>query len=684
MFTSDTPTTRPTGAPAETAGRAAAWDGVHERRGLRSLTLIDPVYVGRAVWNARALIAATTVLGLCLAAFLAMGTPKLYVATAQILMDPRDLKVVANEVTPNGLPSEATLALIESQTAVILSSNILSRVVAQAGLEEDAEFNGTRQTGLAALLPASLSGLLGSSESREGDRRNRTIARLRRALAVARETKSFVLNLSVGSSDPGKAARLANMTAAVFIDEQGRVQSDTARRATAALTSRLSELRQSVVETENNVEAYKSRNALIGVGGKLVDDEYLTRINDQLAKARGDITALRVRAESMRGASVDDVVRGSLPEEQTSQGLVRLRQTYSDLAQANAALATKLGPRHPQRIAGEGALASTRQAIAAELRRIVSAAQTELARAEETEQNLTAQIDALKTKQVTTSGSFVKLRELEREVDASRAVYEAYLQRARETSEQENLNTANVRVISDATPPLQTSGLSRKVAVAAGGIAGFLGGIALAASLAVTRLLKPFLVADRRGGSRAPETRPAAVAPQEDRRPQPSPPLPLRAPVQAAAQAVAPPPAPRSNLKGTSAAGAMPAGAGALLPWNGWAAAAKRGPADLPPAATPAPARAEAPEPPRGGILAGANARRSAEPLRSFDVGTPEREDLRARVRAMAAAEERPAAGPARRPALADADVALLRTEIETVKTVIADLRRRRAGPSSS
>ena len=40
------------------------------------------------------------------------------------------------------------------------------------------------------------------------------------------------------------------------------------------------------------------------------------------------------------------------------------------------------------------------------------------------------------------------LRELERDVVASRAVYESFLVRARETGEQERLDTKNIRVIS--------------------------------------------------------------------------------------------------------------------------------------------------------------------------------------------------------------------------------------------
>ena len=51
------------------------------------------------------------------------------------------------------------------------------------------------------------------------------------------------------------------------------------------------------------------------------------------------------------------------------------------------------------------------------------------------------------------SQASVRLRELEREVEASRDVYQSFLKRSRETEEQETLNTSNARIIGDATVP---------------------------------------------------------------------------------------------------------------------------------------------------------------------------------------------------------------------------------------
>src|SRR6202007_490384 len=65
--------------------------------------------------------------------------------------------------------------------------------------------------------------------------------------------------------------------------------------------------------------------------------------------------------------------------------------------------------------------------------------------------------DSLRQTTLDTNAGMVTLRELERDVQASRAVYEAFLVRAKETGEQERLDTKNIRVISRADIPLRRS-----------------------------------------------------------------------------------------------------------------------------------------------------------------------------------------------------------------------------------
>ena len=83
------------------------------------------------------------------------------------------------------------------------------------------------------------------------------------------------------------------------------------------------------------------------------------------------------------------------------------------------------------------------------------------------EQSLENRLDALKREAVRKSQAIVRLRELQRDVDASRAVFKSFLLRANEMREQERMDTSNVRVISNATFPAEKIWPPRRIFVLA-------------------------------------------------------------------------------------------------------------------------------------------------------------------------------------------------------------------------
>ena len=94
-----------------------------------------------------------------------------------------------------------------------------------------------------------------------------------------------------------------------------------------------------------------------------------------------------------------------------------------------------------------------RRTINEEVDRFATAAKNDLTRARDFEASLNKALDAQKRQSVQLSQASVRLRELERDVDANRDVYQSFLKRSRETQEQESLNTSSARVIGDATVP---------------------------------------------------------------------------------------------------------------------------------------------------------------------------------------------------------------------------------------
>lgn len=453
--------------------------------------LIDPLKVISGIANSKMLIVTLTLAGAILGVVVALSTPKKYESVAEMLVDPRDLRLTDREITTAGLPSDATLAIVENQVRVLTSGTVLNRVVDELNLTSDPEFNGDAESGLFSTL-TNWRALFQRGGGDDGGVRRRalTIDNLARSLNVERGGKTFVVSVGVTTESPEKSALIANTMTRVFLETYGKFQSDTAGRAADELNSRLDELRREVEEAERKVETFKAENDLIGSQGRLISEDELVTLNTQLSVARARTLELNAKAASARAVTAEAALSGALPEELASNVMTELRSQYAALRSEADRLSARLGPRHPQRQAIEAQLDGARAQIEGELRRIVSSIQVELRRAVQLEQELASRLAQLKVGQGDVNVDLVTLRELEREASAKRAVYESFLLRAKETGEQRDINAANISVISQAFPPIVSVGPSRAITVLTFMVAGFIGGVGIGGARGAWRSLR--------------------------------------------------------------------------------------------------------------------------------------------------------------------------------------------------
>lgn len=383
-----------------------------------------------------------------------LSSPR-YTATTQLYLDPRDLRLVSREVTPVSQDAGSYMSIVESQTRVITSRSVLERVVATLKLEEDPEFGGASAGASTGLL--SRLGFRTAAPSQGGKPGANALDALERRITIRRPEKTFIVDISVWAGTAEKAAKLANAIAEAYLAEDSESRTNTARRATASLSSRLEELRERVRAAENRVEAYKSRNNLIGTRETLVSDQQLTEMNQQLSAARARTAQARARYEQMIAARQSGTFDGAIAEALNSQTMATLRGQYAELRRRQADLVNSLGPLHPSVKSVDVQVRDLQRLIQQEIGRYIESARNELETARANEASLESTLDNLKRRAVQSNEASVQLRELEREVDASRAIYESFLVRAREIGEQERLNTTSARIISEASAPTHRS-----------------------------------------------------------------------------------------------------------------------------------------------------------------------------------------------------------------------------------
>ena len=405
--------------------------------GFASLPPIDVQKIWSVLWRGKITILLSMMIAVGLAAAFVLLVPHKYTATTQILIDPMDLRGAQSDISPTIPQSDAAVLQIESQARVIASDNVLRRVVASEGLDHDPEF----MRGAMAQQYGALAAL----------------NELQKHVQVKRSERTYVVDVSVTSEDPDKAARLANAIAQTYLTEQTEVRSNAARQISQALTGRLKELQTRVRDAEQKVEAYKASHNIVGANGELVNEQQLTSLNAQLSASRARTSEAKARLDQVESVLHSKTPIGAFPEAVQSQTISMLRSQYAEIMRRDAEQKSSLGERHPAVIEIEAQGVRLQKLIEDEVNRIAASDRAEYERAKADEDMLSRQVDGLKNTAVSTNESLVGLRELERDVQASRTVYESFLVRSRETGEQEQVDTKNIRIISKADRPIYRS-----------------------------------------------------------------------------------------------------------------------------------------------------------------------------------------------------------------------------------
>ncbi|MCK0197259.1 AAA family ATPase [Ancylobacter sp. 6x-1] len=185
--------------------------------------------------------------------YLKVATP-LFTARAQIIIDPR-VQEQWNSQTGNAVLALDT-AQVESQIAVLRSERIAKAVIAELNLGEDPDFQprpGIMRRMLARIWKPQPIQM--SPEAKE----RFIIESFAGNLDVRRSGLSYAIDISFSSTNPERAAEVANATAESYIRHQLAARSETARVGGDWLEARTLELRTQMSAAMRAVQEFKAR-----------------------------------------------------------------------------------------------------------------------------------------------------------------------------------------------------------------------------------------------------------------------------------------------------------------------------------------------------------------------------------------------------------------------------------------
>jgi len=436
-----------------------------------------------------------------MALIIAQATP-MYKASARLLLDTRTFKVVSTEAALSGVDT-MNLGAIQSELEVIQSEFLIGRVVDKLGLANNPDFNGSKPPGfidsafapLRELWATGISTLLApapkpqqaqqgqparsSRAAEESDpRRRAAIGSVAGGLSVTLLGRTYVILITVESPDGAMSARIANALAEAYLADQIDTKNEANRRATEWLEQRLAELRRNLQVAEEAVASYRRDKGLAGSPEGTVSTQTLSELNGKYVSARTKRIEREARLVALSKASLNPGEIANIAEVSGNTTLAALRIQDVELNRKMAELSATLGDNHPKIMQARNELASVRARFLSETQRITLAVRAELDAAKAEEDELKELVDKAAVVSGTASQYEAEQKQLEREAQSNRTLYESFLTRFKELREQQDIQRADARILAYAQPSGAPSSPNYKTGLMAAFVIGCLLGMA--------------------------------------------------------------------------------------------------------------------------------------------------------------------------------------------------------------
>lgn len=419
--------------------------------------------------------------------YLQFVTP-VYTAYSQVILDTREERVTPVEEVVSNL--NVTNSVIAGEVVMLRSNVLIGDVVDRLGLVNRPAFDPRMPRAEPLFALAKRMARRGqpphvvAASLPEETLRAWVIDAVRANLGVTQIGVSYAIGINYKSSNPQLAAEIANAVANQYIDSQLENKMDATIRANAWLSDRLLELSEQVQAADGAVVDFKASMIENAGGNEESINQLLAELNTRLvgsATERADAEVRLSQVETLADAgglaAVGDVV--------TSPLLETLQQQRTGLASTRAQMGSTLGRKHPEMIRISAQIADISRSIEAELSRRVEEMRSDVVVTRNREDALRAQIALVSERADTLSKASVRLSQLERTAEATRAVYENFLARYKETSAQADFQVPEARVIGRAEVPVVPTSPRKTLFVAMA----FLFGLSLAIAVVFIRNL---------------------------------------------------------------------------------------------------------------------------------------------------------------------------------------------------
>jgi capsular exopolysaccharide synthesis family protein len=416
-------------------------------------------------------------LGLVAGLVLTLSQTPIYQArTALEIQDMNDNFLNMKQLTPvSDGNSYTALSDIQTQITLLQSESLIRRVLAKlkahppaSGSATDPRANDPRATDPRANDPrateprplgsgaptriAAWRKALNLPQPKTSDEPNPGAAA--RSLTVRSIGQTRIVEVLYDSSDPHFAADFANTLAQEFIDSNMEARWKMSEHTGEWLSRQLEDMRIKLERSEDGLQSYARRAGLMFTSNSStsektnISEDKLRQLQEELSKAQGERITRQSHWELTKTSSPD-----ALPDVLTDSSLRALQDKVTELRRQRAELITTYTAQHSKVQRVEAQIAPLETALQTERATIIDRLRNDYEAALRREKLLATDYASQARLVTDQSEKSIQYNILKREVDSNRQLYDAMLQRVKESSIASAMRASNVRIVDPAEPP---------------------------------------------------------------------------------------------------------------------------------------------------------------------------------------------------------------------------------------
>ncbi len=408
----------------------------------------------RHKWRVLFMMGVGAVIGLVLA----LALPRYYEASTTLVIERPRLE--ASPVEAAYRFDVQTNEYFLTQFEILKSDDLAFAVYQDLGVAQHPSFQEDLASPTRA-MKSFVRGLIpwGQSGDEVGARQH--FEHFKEALSITPLTNTQAVRISFRSRDPEFSAAVANGLAQQYLRTGSEVLAKMAGEEGVALQSEAQAARERLQQSEQALQAFREREGLVDVAsGEGLAERELGRALEQLQVAEqryAEIKAVYEQVEHLVGGASAAAYLDS-PLLAGDAQLQAAQTNYETARREYESLASMFVEGHPDIAAAQVRLGIARDALVEQARTRVLAIRDQYQQAERVVADARARLDAVKADLQNLNRNQFQLVELERQVEANRAQYEALMAQASALGAMQNLAPSSARVVDTAWPPLVPTG----------------------------------------------------------------------------------------------------------------------------------------------------------------------------------------------------------------------------------